>query len=355
MEDGSPLPQQAAAPESAPRRHSYIGINSRDESTRMLYISSGVYEAIGFSPEAIVNTGAKDFVSDQFDMGDLKWVFQGNGSMDEDEDNDTCGATVVYLNVKTASGASVMHRVTSFKLDSVIVYISMTLPEITSHGRKRLGVATLDGKTKLLGTTRAQSARLVDQEVYQHTWKNNMPIYYSRARHLKVAFVLENPSPQSSDYDGGPLVAFATGSVSRLIDVEVNDLMGTPFLKLVAPEDVLHVSRLFERAKGTTDLLFEQFTLLQCPHPVGGGPAVADEDNQRVVVECMAASSQDGVALLLRKLHVVSAPKRDTMGNYIRTKVHEIDDDTGYISLAELISSDPETSDAPEWSVLAGN
>ncbi|KAJ2697318.1 hypothetical protein H4R19_005672, partial [Coemansia spiralis] len=61
----------------------------------------------------------------------------------------------------------------------------------------------------------------------------------------------------------------------------------------------------------------------------------------------------DGLAILVRKLRMAPAPKRDSVGNYIHSRTHEVDDEGGYISLAELISSDPDTSDVPDaWSRL---
>ncbi|KAJ1764921.1 hypothetical protein LPJ74_006535 [Coemansia sp. RSA 1843] len=150
----------------------------------------------------------------------------------------------------------------------------------------------------------------------------------------------------------GPLVVFVTGSVGRLIDADTSDLMRFPFLKLVAPEDLLSVSKFFERLGETTDVLFKTFSLLQRPHVIDGDIVVADEQNTRVVVECLGANVQDGVALLLRKLRSEAPPTMDAMGNYLRPKVHEVDEDGGYMTLSDMISDDPETSDAPEWSRL---
>ncbi|KAJ1718095.1 hypothetical protein LPJ61_006864, partial [Coemansia biformis] len=79
-----------------------------------------------------------------------------------------------------------------------------------------------------------------------------------------------------------------------------------------------------------------------------GDIVIGDGENPRVVVECVGASVQDGVVLMLRKLRTEPAPKRDTMGNYVHSRVHQVDDEGGYISLSELISTDPDTSDAPD-------
>ncbi|KAJ2794750.1 hypothetical protein H4S07_006666, partial [Coemansia furcata] len=170
--------------------------------------------------------------------------------------------------------------------------------------------------------------------------------------------VLEPTTESESDRrQNGPLIVFVTGSVSRLIDADTSDLLRFPFLKLVAPEDVLRATRFFERLGDSQDVLFETFSLLQRPHVIDGDVAVADEANTRVVVECLGASVQDGVALLLRRLRTTPPPGRDTLGNYVLNRrsheAHEHDCDAGYLSLNEMISSDPGTSDAPPgWSRL---
>ncbi|KAJ2805720.1 hypothetical protein H4R21_001155, partial [Coemansia helicoidea] len=156
---------------------------------------------------------------------------------------------------------------------------------------------------------------------------------------------------ETGDRQAGPLVVFVTGSVSHMVDADTSDVMRTPFLKLVAPEDLLHVSKYFDRLVDSTDVLFETFSLLSRPPVVEGDVEVADHENHRVVVECLGASSPDGLAILVRKLRTAPAPRRDSMGNYIHSRIHKVDEECGYVSLAELISSDPDTSDAPEaWS-----
>ncbi|KAJ1903949.1 hypothetical protein LPJ81_002785 [Coemansia sp. IMI 209127] len=128
--------------------------------------------------------------------------------------------------------------------------------------------------------------------------------------------------------------------------------MRYPFLKLVAPEDLLGVSKYFAKLNDTPDVLFETFSLLQRPHVIDGDVEVSDAQNTRIVVECLGANVQDGMALLLRKIRSEAPPTMDDMGNYLRPKVHDVDKEGGYMSLSEMISDDPETSDAGEWSRL---
>ncbi|KAJ2663370.1 hypothetical protein IW148_002500 [Coemansia sp. RSA 1199] len=78
---------------------------------------------------------------------------------------------------------------------------------------------------------------------------------------------------------------------------------------------------------------------------------MSDEENMWVVVECMGATVND-VAILMCKLQVQPAPKKDKLGNYIRP-VQEPGSDQDELSLLDLLSTEPETTDMPDcWSQL---
>ncbi|KAJ2076651.1 hypothetical protein H4R24_005582 [Coemansia sp. RSA 988] len=352
--------QQQASQEAPSVRPAFIGIHSRDDSTQVLYISSGVRQAIGFTPAQMLMHGAKEFIADSY-SDNYASIYRHKTSEDnsnEEEDEDEANAYVMYMNVKTADGLPVLNRVTTFKCDNCVIVISMAFPEIPYSSQNELKVQMLDGAMKRMVITRERDSQLERHRETATLQGTRQPLYFARNRQLKAAFVLENPqvadieTEETGRRQNGPLVVFVTGSVSRLIDADNTDLMGFAFLKLVAPEDVLHVGKFFERLSSSTDVLFETFSILQRPDVIEGDVRVEDEDNPRVLVECLGANVTDGVALLMRKLRVTAAPKRDNLGNYIRTKVHEVDDDGGYMSLSEIISSDPESSDAPDWSRL---
>ncbi|KAJ2783784.1 hypothetical protein H4R18_001536 [Coemansia javaensis] len=381
---GAREPGQAAGAAGRPHHPSYIGIHTRDEDTRALYLSSGLYAATGLVPERIINLRVKDFIADDFDADDLPWLYGAKGQQggavtatsaaaaaDEEDEADMADAYTMILNVKTASGAPVVQRVTTFKLDTVVVYVSVAFPEIPPRARTDLKVQLLNRSMKQLNISQRRRAsahqrqkqQQQQQQQQQKQSRSGQPSpSCMRKRQAKAAFILEyhQPAPAESgpaeptEPDPmGARIGFVTGSVSSVVDADASDLIHGSFLKLVAPEDLARAGQYFDRvSKSATDVLFERLSLLERPCVVEGDIAVPDEDNRRVAVDCLAASSHDGVMLLVRKLHVMSAPRRDSSGNYIRTRVHEVDDDAGYISLAEFISSDPETSDAPEWSQL---
>ncbi|KAJ2900025.1 hypothetical protein IWW38_000733 [Coemansia aciculifera] len=366
----------AAAAESG-QRPTFIAIHARDDDTQVLYISSGCRQAMGYTPAYVISRRARDFIADPFE-GDYPQIY-GSKVDEQEAEEDEANAYVMYMNIKNLCGTPVLHRITTFKCDNCILVIGMAFPEVPFRGRHELEVQMLDGAMKRFNITKQneeeESAMRRQQQQQQGDDMaaaatvvggsgRRVQLYYAPSRQVKVAMVLESPAildtVTGSDADrrqNGPLIVFVTGSVSRLIDADTSDLLRFPFLKLVAPEDVLRATRFFERLGESQDVLFESFALIQRPHVIDGDVAVADDANTRVVVECLGASVQDGVALLLRRLRTAPPPGRDALGNYVVGRryrdAHEHDCDTGYMSLNEMISSDPGTSDAPpSWSNL---
>ncbi|KAJ2772802.1 hypothetical protein IWQ56_001230 [Coemansia nantahalensis] len=345
---------------TSPDRPTYIGIHARDANTQILYVSSGCRQGVGFTPEYVMRHRATDFIADDYDSSDYARVYETKTSLNpltqEEEDDDEANAYAMYINIKTASGTPVLTRVTSFKCDNCVIYIGMAFPEVALSQRHELEVQMLDGAMKRKNITRERESHVDARRTQANDPNVRVPLYYAQSKQVKAAFVLETPEVSSHRVGRrlvGPLVAFVTGSVSRLIDADTSDLHQAPFMRLVAPEDLLHVGRFFDRLTATTDVLFETFSLLSRPPVVEGDVAVGENENTRVVVECLGTAVQDGVALLLRKLRTEPPPKRDSMGNYIHSRVHEVSDEAGYISLSELISSDPDSSDVPvAWAQL---
>ncbi|KAJ1727333.1 hypothetical protein LPJ61_004626, partial [Coemansia biformis] len=65
------------APEAHPPRidrPTYIGIHTRDESTQILYVSSGCRQGVGYTPEYVMRQKAKDFIIEQYNNDDYASV-----------------------------------------------------------------------------------------------------------------------------------------------------------------------------------------------------------------------------------------------------------------------------------------
>ncbi|KAJ2122987.1 hypothetical protein GGH12_003402 [Coemansia sp. RSA 1822] len=342
-------------------RPSFLGIHSRDMETQILYISSGCREAIGFTPAQMLANQAKGYIYDSFNSA-YPTIYQDKAKENEFEDeegnDDESNAFCIYMNLRTASGLAVFHKVVTMRADNCVVVVATAFPERPFQDLRELQVQTLDGKLQKMTIDSSTSA--VQRGTHQSAaiQGGRAPLYFSRSRQIKAVLVLEHPEAVEIDTEEtgrrptGPLVVFCTSSISRLVDVDNSDIMNYPFMKLVSPEDLLHVSKFFEKLSQSSEVLFETFSLLQRPNVIEGDIFVSDEENQRVVVEALGANVQDGIAILVRKLKVVPPPKRDTMGNYIHSRMHEMTEDNGYQSLCEFISSDANTSEAEGWAQL---
>ncbi|KAJ2495873.1 hypothetical protein GGH96_006198 [Coemansia sp. RSA 1972] len=344
-------------PEDQPEapRPSFLGIHSRDNDTQILYISSGCREAMGFTPAQMMANQAKGYIYDSFNT-EYPTIYQDKAKDSEFEDegnDDESNAFCIYMNLHTATGPPILHKVISMRADNCVLVVATAFPERPYQDLREMQVQTLDGKLQQMTIKSPTSA---DQGAPVQAGR--APLYFSRSRQIKAVLVLEHPEAVEIDTEEtgrrptGPLIAFCTSSISRLVDVDNSDIMNYPFMKLVAPEDLVHVSLYFERLSKSSEVLFETFSLLQRPNVIEGDIFVSDEENQRVVVEALGANVQDGIAILIRKLKVVPAPKRDTMGNYIHSRMREMTEDNGYQSLCEFISSDANTSEAEGWSQL---
>ncbi|KAJ2414952.1 hypothetical protein GGF47_005638 [Coemansia sp. RSA 2524] len=306
---------------------------------------------------------AKGYIYDSFST-EYPAIYQDKAKEsefeDEEGDDDESNAFCIYMNLHTAAGPPVLHRVISMRADNCVVVIATAFPERPFQDLRELQVQTLDGKLQKMVINSSTSTSAVQQGGRQSSaiQAGRAPLYFSRSRQIKAVLVLEHPEAVEIDTEEtgrrptGPLVAFCTSSISRLVDVDNSDIMNYPFMKLVAPEDLVHVSLFFERLSKSSEVIFETFSLLQRPNVIEGDIFVSDEENQRVVVEALGANVQDGIAILIRKLKVVPPPKRDTMGNYIHSRMREMTEDNGYQSLCEFISSDPNTSEAEGWAQL---
>ncbi|KAJ2780197.1 hypothetical protein H4R18_003591 [Coemansia javaensis] len=296
--------------------HIYFGIHTRDESARMLYISEGVQQVLGFTPAEIMSRPASEYIADSV-HADYPLIFtQG----EEKEGEDAVGAYVFYLNVKTATGASVLERVTAFACDTCVVFVCLSFPDAPFRDRRELEVQVLDREMTRLNVSRHRRHRSAAPQP--------PALFRARSRLPRAALVVEFP-PRAARCPAGPLITFASGSIGRLVDADADDLDRCPFLRLVALEDVVRVCALFERLAASTDVQHEAFSLLRKPHVIAGDVPVADADNPRVAVECLAAAAHNGAVLLLRAAGASG--------------------DGGHLSLLDLVSSDPETSDAHEW------
>ncbi|KAJ2657396.1 hypothetical protein IW148_005213 [Coemansia sp. RSA 1199] len=326
---------------NGPASGSGIGIHSRNPSMSVHYMSNGCLATLGFEPSQIIGGQVRNFVLDPLPEAYMEIYKRQSTDNGELEDEDDADVYCWYTNLKNATGGAVLHKMVSMKTDDMVIFMGTAYAE----ARHQIHNEHLNVTQKMLS---ARDRRGTENE------RNSM--YRTRNRQAKAAFILENQQTLTEANDSpdahvtGPLIMFSTNA-NHLIEADMSDLISFPFLKLVAPEDVLCVTNFCDKLIGSTDVQFEQFSLLYQPHVIDGDIVVSDEDNQRVVVECLGSAVKDGVVLLLRKLCIAPPPKWDTMGNFIRATIAPDSDDG--LSLFDLLSDDPSTSEAPDcWSLM---
>ncbi|KAJ1965759.1 hypothetical protein GGI12_000551 [Dipsacomyces acuminosporus] len=145
--------------------------------------------------------------------------------------------------------------------------------------------------------------------------------------------VVENAGASNPACDAGPTILFAADSINRILDADSSDLQGLPFLSIVAFEDIPKAAAFLANALHSSEPLFERLSILVNPIEE------SNSTNPRIAaLEFMGIGSDDG-AILLCQLLPPSAQERS--------------DNDGYLSLGDIISSDPDTSDYPElWDLM---
>ncbi|KAJ2769056.1 hypothetical protein IWQ57_003271 [Coemansia nantahalensis] len=242
----------------------HLGIHLLDETSRIIYVSSGVHLGTGLTPEEVVNTSAYEFITEEFDSKDYMSLYETdnlNGADMEGDTHDKPNAYAMEGNLQSARGQPVYSRLTLFPCDNCVLYLCQMFPDARLLDRTELEVRALDGEMRRINVTRECGRKRA--KALTQPGNSSTPIYSARNRHVKAAFILEHPvaadaeNNKTGDRQAGPLVVFVTGSVSHLVDADTSDVMRIPFLKLVAPEDLLHVSKYFDRLADSTDVLFD--------------------------------------------------------------------------------------------------
>ncbi|KAJ1964926.1 hypothetical protein GGI12_001123 [Dipsacomyces acuminosporus] len=163
--------------------------------------------------------------------------------------------------------------------------------------------------------------------------KGYMDVIDSLKKTHQACFVLKDLRSSNVDGSKGANIMFVTDSINRIINVDSCDLQNQPFLSLVAHEDVTRAAGFLEKALYGDALVVEKLHLLYDPlesSPLG--------KPKRVSVEFMAMGSDAG-AILLCQLDKATGAARGKNNN---TNNNNSD---VYLSLEDIISSDPETSD----------
>ncbi|KAJ2787727.1 hypothetical protein GGI15_000498 [Coemansia interrupta] len=305
--------------------HSFIAIHDKSPESRILYMSSGVRQALGVQPQDMIGQSAYAFLAS--DTHTAAYPHASCGSLDE-----TC-VTILDLNAQH-TGTLLATRVHIFSCDSCNLIVATMQP-----GHVRRQPPAMDVCRPFSPSSEPSEPSASAVRVARETRLRACLVLGPWVSHPVVsadggsAGVVTNPL--------GPRVVFATNSVSRMLDVDGDELVDMPFLRMVAPESLGEAAGFLERLGRQESFVFARIFLVRRPGDAG------EVGWGRAEVEVVGARSDDGAVLLCRMLGVYAAPQVGGMANGGSGWMAGRELDPGYASLAELLSSDAETSDCP--------
>ncbi|KAI8322399.1 hypothetical protein GQ54DRAFT_297409 [Martensiomyces pterosporus] len=314
---------------------SYVVIYERQGPEVILYVSSNCRQALGYAPEEMVGTSILEYSADEHAR---------HYSCSWPADNPEIGVTLMPHNLRHKDGRTIFSHVICINCTGHIFTIVTTYEEF---GFVNIGESVL---YKLQHESNFDTAanggsvfsigggdvgkEMVDLSYPRITMDTlrKAHIHTARACRDKACFVLSRPDRPPGDSTLGPTVVFVTNSISRIFDGHMDgyEVINMPFFSIVAPADITKAAVFMDALTSTPRPHVCALNLLRRPiHDESGGRDV-------IQVELIGAISDDGAVLLCQKVQKKDGADRD---------------EPGYMSLEEIISSDPDSSDFPDqWS-----
>ncbi|KAJ2718552.1 hypothetical protein GGI07_005705 [Coemansia sp. Benny D115] len=329
---------------------SILSVHEKAAGMRILYVSSNVQRILDMDPQSMVGRPITEFIADGKADDYQTAVLENHRN------------ATMLTNIKSfrSDGEIVYFRVINFNCDNMSFNVAIFVNEPIALADEigRLKVQWLDGDlVKNQNTGTGQTTPNIPQAInnldVSHQLSRNMGREQSRhslaqgiatmrrtrpggahPRIIQSCLVLEYID--SDDYNGesGPRILFASNSFSRIVNIDTSDVQGASFLTLVASQDMVKAADFLARVGRTENIIIEQLKFLVCSNE----PALDGHLEQRgVTVDIMAAGSNEGAILLCR--YDLSQRVARRSGNTVFDN-----DEAGYVSLEDIISSDPETS-----------
>ncbi|KAJ1960706.1 hypothetical protein GGI12_003659 [Dipsacomyces acuminosporus] len=309
--------------EAVQRPVTYVAIHERTPAMPILYVSSSVRQAFFYEPQDFIGHSPTEFITDN---GDGQEYQRHCGSYSDDN---FMTADIV---ANRKDGTPLLVRSMAFACSNVMFHLVTTYPSANPHEHENncsirrfkcnLNAKDAKGGMHILsngGDSSSSSSLSKNSEAMRDKVFRDIANSIKKAH--QACIVLEGLNSTNSGGNKSARIIFTTDSINRIINVDSCDLQGMPFLSLVATRDTIKAGNFLDRALNTGILALERLHLLVDPL----------EDSQLKNAECvsvefMAMGSDDGVIMLCQ----------------LQQTMHE---DDVYMSLEDIISSDPETSD----------
>ncbi|KAJ1856938.1 hypothetical protein GGH12_003390 [Coemansia sp. RSA 1822] len=162
---------------------------------------------------------------------------------------------------------------------------------------------------------------------------------YAQTR-TKACLILEGSLSTSEESNPlGPTILFASNSFTRILDVDICDIQGMSFLALIAAQDTIKAAGFLEKMSSPERIVLDRLRFLANPIDTDAEGAEGDEPSGQVTVEVLGAGSDEGAIILCQLDNACSHRSRN---------INDDDEVDGYMSLEDIISSDPESSDVSD-------
>ncbi|KAJ1956096.1 hypothetical protein GGI12_005396 [Dipsacomyces acuminosporus] len=315
--------------EAEPNQIVFIGIHERTPELRVLYMSSSVRHALLYEPREFMNRSALEFILNVEEGEEAKTHF---GAATDDN------VMMAYAFVKNKNGVPVYIRSIAFACGNVGFQLATAYPDVDfEQQRQRLTVQRFRcnlGESATEHDRQVLESILSSQQNQFSTGSSNSTTargrgslgasaIYSARTTCQACFVVNNVYASSRHRVSELKVLFVTDSINTILDVDASDLQNKQFLSLVADQDLAKATSFLERMLQNNGLVLERLELLADPQ----------QGHRSVAAEFIGMGSDDG-AIMLCQLE--------------RSSIAQLDGRGRYISLEDIISSDPETSDCPD-------
>ncbi|KAJ2805468.1 hypothetical protein H4S07_004010 [Coemansia furcata] len=313
---------------------SYVTIYERDAPELVLYVSANSRLVLGYEPEEMVGHSVLDYSCDSHAKHySCQWP----------ADNPELGVTMLPHNLRHKQGHKVYAHVTSINCSGHMFAIVTGFPELGDVQINESILYKLQYETEFdpngVTVREEQSKEDILNPPHRPITKDSLRkanMYTARACRAKACFVLcmelEDALAQ------GPKIEFVTNSISKIYDGTTDgyEIIGMPFFSLVAPADITKAAAYMDSLRTSARPQLCSLRLLR--------HATDSSDNGSLVeVELFGAVSDNKTVLLCQKL------RRRSNG---RERGIE-EDELPYMSLEEIISSDPDSTDIGEqWNEM---
>ncbi|KAJ2161525.1 hypothetical protein GGF46_001380 [Coemansia sp. RSA 552] len=346
---------------------SYIAVFERRSPENIIFASSNCEQVIGYRSDEMVGTSAMSYSAD---------TYAKHYSCEWPEDNPELGVTLLPHNLRHKNGSVIFTHSIAINCSGLIFTFVKAFPEFgyvplgqsilyklqhetdyealdASKSRSSIDSSGTTADEKLVRTE--GSAEELVSPPHPKITKDSLSrahVFTARASRIKAVLLCHQPLATTEDGVHGPKIEYSTNTISNIYggDVEAHELIGHPFFSLVVPEDITKAAMFMDSLFSATQPQLCVLRLLRHPTleevPAAGRPATSQAEAP-IEVEVFGASSERKVILLCQRIRKQQQASR-TPAAIPRTGFADSNDDLGYMSLGEIISSDPDSSDINE-------